>query len=299
MEKELLIIGDERTFLSEKDLKKLTPYFTINFINKNSLSTSKLWFSKNKKVVLIDPDYIDWKFPNAIWENVENLQAVCLATTTDSYIDTALLKRKNIPVYTITNYATQSVAEYLIMLMFCVAKKLPMQLKNQNKQDFTDDFLQYEIGNKKIGIIGLGQIGNRVCELCENLCDKIVYWDRKPKDVKYERVALDEIFKTCDVIFLTLAINSETKQLIKEPMLKNMKNTAILISGTGFELFDEKIVLNMVKTGQIYGFGAEIPNMPLEKYEGNVMVTSEYAWFTSEASEKRRKIMIDNILKNK
>ena len=300
MKKELLIVGEKgESFLGDKEIKTLSPYFDLKYIDKKSLLKNKFWFSKNEKVVLIDPDYIDWQFPNEIWKDVENLKAVCLATTTDSYIDAEFLESKHIPVCTITNYATQSVAEYLIMLMFCVAKKLPLQLKNQNKQDFTDDFVQYEISNKKIGVVGLGFIGNRICKLCEGLCEKVVYWDRKNKDVKYERVSLDEIFKTCDVIFLTLAINAETKRLINERMLKSMKKTAILISGTGFELFDEKLVLNMVENGQIYGLGAEIPNKKLEDFAGNVMVTSEYAWFTKEASERRIDIMVENVLKNK
>ena len=41
------------------------------------------------------------------------------------------------------------------MYMFSCAKKIPLQLKNDNKQIFDDVFLQMQLKNKKVGIVGL------------------------------------------------------------------------------------------------------------------------------------------------
>ena len=72
-------------------------------------------------------------------------------------------------------------------------------------------------------------------------------------------------------------------------MLKSMKKTAILINGTGVEL-------HMLKSNKLFGFGAELPNGSYVDYEGNAMITSEYAWFTKEATEKRLEILLKNLL---
>ncbi len=250
-------------------------------------------------ILVIDPDFIDWNFPNEILREIKNLKSVCLATTTDSYVDVEYLKGKNIPVYTISNYSTQSVAEYLVMLMNCVAKKIPLQLKNKNKQDFSDEYLQFDLKDKKVGIVGLGHIGLKVCEICNGIGMNVSFWDRKKKNSKFSQISLEEIFTQSDVIFITLSINSETKKLIGDKLLKSMKQNSILISGTGFELVNEKTVRELLKENKIYGFGAEIPNLELKDIEGNAMITSEYAWFTNEATQRRKQMLAENILKCK
>lgn len=79
-------------------------------------------------------------------------------------------------------------------------------------------------------------------------------------------------------------------------MLKSMKKTAILINGTGVELHNDKIARDMLKSNKLFGFGAELPNGSYVDYEGNAMITSEYAWFTKEATEKRLEILLKNLL---
>lgn len=72
-------------------------------------------------------------------------------------------------------------------------------------------------------------------------------------------------------------------------MLKSMKKTCILISGSGKQLFNSKIVEEKMNNNELFGYALEEPDTPLHDYKGNVMVTSEYGWFTKEASELRIK----------
>ena len=57
------------------------------------------------------------------------------------------------------------------------------------------------------------------------------------------------------MIFITLANNSQTRKIITDKMLKSMKKTAILISGTGVELHNDKVVRDMLKSDKLFGFG--------------------------------------------
>ena len=251
--------------------------------------------SKSEKTLLIDPDYIDWNFPNEVLREIENLQCVCLTTTTASYVDERYLQSNNIKLLTVPKYSTDSVAEYLVFLMMCLAKKLPLQLKNHNKQDFTDDFLQIELKGKTVGVVGLGNIGQRVCEIVSAFGMVPIYYNRTEKQSKFKSVSLEELFKVSDVVFITLANNLQTKYIVTDKMLKSMKKTAILISGTGVELHNDDVARKMLKEGKIFGFGAELPNKGCEEYVGNAMITSEYAWFTKEATERRKRIVVENL----
>ena len=53
--------------------------------------------------------------------------------------------------------------------------------------EYNHEMLNTEIRNKTVGIIGLGTIGTRIAELCDNLGMKVIYWSRSPKDNKYKR----------------------------------------------------------------------------------------------------------------
>ncbi len=80
-----------------------------------------------------------------------------------------------------------------------------------------------------------------------------------------------------------------------------MKKSSILISATGNQLFNLELAIQKIKNNELYGLAFEEPNTLLDKYEGNVMVTSEYGWFTQEASNLRIEKWFDliiNYLKN-
>ena len=67
-------------------------------------------------------------------------------------------KENNIIVCNIPKYSTDSVAEYAIFLMMCLAKKFPLQLKKDYKMEYSIPMLTTEIRNKTVGIIGLGTL---------------------------------------------------------------------------------------------------------------------------------------------
>lgn len=247
-------------------------------------------------MLLLDPDFFDWKYVDSSMLDIKNLKAVVLTTTTASYVDEKYISQHNIELYNVPKYSTDSVAEYLVMLMMCVAKKIPLQIKNGNRQDFSEKYMQIELKSKTVGVVGLGHIGQRVCEMCEGLGMKVVYYNRSPKDVPYEAVSLDKLFEMSDVVFLTLANNEETRKLITDKHISSMKRTAILISGTGVALHNGELVDRMVANGKLFGFGAEVPNVDINSSDGNMMITSEYAWFTNEAIMRRENIILDNLL---
>ncbi len=292
--------------VSEKDLfdsnqkNRIENCGEVVFLEKDTF-IEKIINNDEEKVIVYDPDFGGWNFPKEILENANNLKSVFLGTTDKSYIDLDYCENKNIKVFNIPRYAADSVAEYLVMYMFCLAKKIPLQINNNNSQDFTPEYEQIQLKGKKVGIVGFGNIGSRIANICNGIGMNVSYWNRNKKDNEYEYLSLDEIFSTCDVIYLCLSISDETKKLITDQLLNKLKKSSIFISCTGKSLFNSSLIENKIKNNEIYGYGLEEPNKPLNNYEGNVMVTSEYAWFTKEANEARMnlwtEIIVDNLSK--
>lgn len=291
----IYIINPKRDFL-ERQLDRINNFENVYFVDSISeLDSASDIYSDCEKIIGVSPDYTNWEFSNKIVEKIPNIKALCLATTAYHYIDLNYCKERNIVVTNIPKYATESVAEYLMFLAMCVAKKLPLQIKNNNRQDFSESYIQKNMKGKIAGIIGLGNIGKKVASLCKNMNMDVIYWSNSSRDEKYRYVNLDELFENADFIFCTLAINDDTKKIIIDNLLNKMKPTSSFISGSGTNLHNHKLLIEKAEKQEIYGYALEEADRNIFDYKGNVMVTSEYAWFTNESAEKRMDIWIDNI----
>lgn len=292
---EVYVIGKKKDFTKEQ-IGRLEKIGTLNFIEeKHDMYNSEYVKSKENKIIAIDPDYTDWKFPNDLIDKIQNLKGICLMTTSYSYIDLNFCSKRNIVVTNVPKYSTDSVAEYACFLMIAIAKKLPLQIKNDLKEDFSSRYLQMQVKGKKAAIIGLGSIGTRIAEILDGIGMDVIYWSRKSRNNKFEYKELSEIFKTADFVFPTFSVNEETKKIITDELINSMKSTSSIVSIVGTDIFNTDLIFNKIKNNELYGFAFEESNSNLNNYEGNIMVTSPYAWYTKEALENCIEIWVQSI----
>ncbi len=291
---EIYVISTDKDF-SQKQKERLNELGKVIFCDSlDKFLKSGVLRSRAEKIVAIRPTFCNYTFSNDIIDSIANLKAISVYTTSCHYLDLEHCRQRGIIVTNTPGYATDAIAEYLYFLALCCLKKLPLQIK-YGKQEFSDIFLQSELRNKKVGIIGMGNIGKKIADICYRAGNKVFYYSLNKYIDEYRMIGLQELFTNCDIIFCTLTIDSSTQNLITDNHLQSMKKSAIFISGTGPYLHNHKLLLDMVSKGKVFGYGLEEPNKTIMDYEGNVMVTSEYAWFTSEAKSKRKDIMIDAI----
>lgn len=292
---EVYVIGKKKDFTNEQ-IERLEKIGNLNFIEeKHDMYNSEYVKSKEDKIIALDPDFTDWKFPNDLIDKIQNLKGICLMTTSYSYIDLEFCSKKNIIVTNVPKYSTDSVAEYACFLMMSIARKLPLQIKNDLKEDFSSKYIQMQVKGKKTAIVGLGSIGTRIAEILDGIGMDVIYWSRKSRNDKFEYKELSEIFKTADFIFPTFSVNEATKEIITDELINSMKNTSSIVSIIGTDIFNTDLIFNKVKNNELYGFAFEESNSDLNNYEGNIMVTSPYAWYTKEALENCIEIWVQSI----
>ena len=249
------------------------------------LSDCKALFEGNEERILcLNPDYVDWKLSSEDYNDIPNLKAILGAATSFSWIDTAYADKNSVPICNIHNFSSQAVAEWGITMLFNVARQVPRLIKDGFPLDFNKDFMKYrgiELQGKTAGIVGLGNIGNAIADRLNGLGMNVTYWSRSPKETDYECKELPKLFSESDVIFPTMAHNDKTEHIITPELLGAMKPSAMFISVV-HELFDEKIILDMVKDGKLFGFGFEASPASFYKYEGNVWAAPAYAWVTDQ-----------------
>lgn len=293
-----IYITYERSFFTEKQIENLSKYAKLIFLESYfDLDSAEYLKEDEEKIIMADPDWYHWNLRKDYISKIKNLKAICINTTAFDWIDVDYCKNNGIIVTHTPKYSTDSVAEYAIFLMMCLAKKLPIQIKTNYKMEYSHEMLNTEIRGKTVGIIGLGTIGTRIAELCSNLGMKVIYWSKNKKENSYQRVEVDEIFKKADYIIPTFATNDETRKLITDERIEMMNgNNLINIIINPVEIYNHNLLLKKAENNEI-GYAFEIyDDKTLIEFKGNVMATAPYSFYTKESIDRLVELWCNNTI---
>lgn len=251
-------------------------------------------YKEGNKILAIDPDFCDWNLPKEDLEKIVDLKAVVLQTTSFSWIDSDFLATRDIPVVNLRGFSTNAVAEWAFMMALNIARKIPVVLKDDWKQDFSKH-QGIELKGKVAGIIGLGNIGTRIAEICEGFGMNVIYWSRNSRDERYSYSEIKEIMSTADVIFPAVAQNSSTESLISDEMLNSMKEGSIFVSIV-HKIYNDSLLYELVEKGKIYGYANEEIDQKIPEAKGNVWTGLQLAWCTTESMQNNAQQWVDQII---
>lgn len=260
--------------------------------------TKALYEGDEERLLCLNPDYVSWKLTSKDYESIPNLKGILIASTGFEWVEKEAAARLNIPVCQIVDFSTQSVAEWGVIMMLNLARQIPRLIKENFPLDYDKDFMKFrgiELKNKKAGIIGLGNIGSAIAERCKGLGMEVIYWSRLSTNNDYEKTSLDELLKNADVIFPTMAKNTETLALVNKEKMLTMKPSAILVD-IAHGLFDISQALEMVEKEQLFGYGFEGKPHEFNEFKGNVWAGPAYAWATYESMHNSQMKLIENIV---
>ncbi len=245
------------------------------------------------------------KVPKTLIDKFPNLKYIGMLGTGYGGIDTAYAASKNITVTNIADYATEGVAEFTfgILIEWCRGVSRALGLAWDGVYE-DDEHPGMEIKGKKFGVVGLGNIGKRTAELAQAFSCDVSYWSRTRKEdaeangVKYQE--LDDLLADSDIITLNLALNPETEGIINADRIAKLKNQAIFINPSPMELVDFAALVERLKKQEIVFMLDHSDEMTKEQLEalrpfGTCKVYPAIAYLTSEASQLKKRIYIDNI----
>lgn len=288
-----LYVYSKKTDFTEKQLKSLEDqYNEVIFVSENDCSI--ILSDNSEKVIALNPDVVDWQFPNKIIDNIKNVKAICLQTTGYEWIDGKYCREKGISVTNIPHYASNAVAEKALFMALALAKKFPL-FQKEGKMNWSDKFICDDMLDKPIGIIGLGDIGICLAKKLENIVgkEKIYYFNRDVKEVDYLYKDFDYILEKAEYVFITCSKNKESIALFDDLSRFN-KNTKIIITANGFEAIAERLAEKCEK-GELGGVAFESDNL-IRNFKSNVFITPNNAYFTKESLAKMFEIWTSTIV---
>jgi phosphoglycerate dehydrogenase-like enzyme len=149
-------------------------------------------------------------------------------------IDLDAATRQGIVVSNIPGRTATIVAEHALTLMLSVSRRVVL-MTEQLRAGRWSSKLGLSLVGKRIGIIGTGNIGSEMIRLCRAIGMEVIAWSFHPDFAKaellgFQYLPLDELLNTSDVISVHVRLSDQTRGLIGESQLRQMKRGCILIN---------------------------------------------------------------------
>lgn len=240
------------------------------------------------------------------------VKLICITATGMNNVDLEYAKQKNIQVKNVAGYSTSSVVQVAFSMIFYFVQKLNYYKSYvdegswQKSNIFTHiDEPFYELDNKRVGVIGLGEIGRDFAKKASAFNCEVVYYSTSGKNSNsdYKQVSLDELLKTSDIISIHAPLNENTKNLLNYENMKNIKEGAILLNLGRGGIINESDLAKIIDEKEIY-CGIDVVSVepileenPLLKVsnKNRLLLTPHIGWASVEARNRLVKMVARNI----
>ena len=215
-------------------------------------------------------------------------------------IDVACATSLGIPVVFTPGANSRSVAEHAVALMFALAKDLENadpELRAGNWK-VRDAGRTFELYGKKVGIVGIGAIGNIVAQLCRGVGMQTAGYSHSHNRAKVEAAGceyyenLDDLLRECDIVTIHNPLTPNTLNMIGERELGLMKKTALLINTSRGPIVNSKALADALNNGVIAGAAVDVFDTEPAKSDDpvftakNLIATPHLAALTREAKAR-------------
>jgi len=245
-------------------------------------------------------------------EALPDLKLICVAATGTNNIDLEYAREKGITVKNVHSYSTESVAQSTFAMLLHLLNRLPYYEAYVKSGAYAkgDIFTHHgpafwELNSKRLGIIGLGNIGRRVARIAGGFGMEVVFYSTtgRNNNINYKRFDLDTLLGTSDVVSIHAPLTETTRDLITYEKLKLMRPCAIIMNTGRGGIINEADLARALNENIIAGACLDVmsaepikPNNPLLKVmeREKILITPHIAW----ASMESRARLIEGVARN-
>jgi D-3-phosphoglycerate dehydrogenase len=124
-------------------------------------------------------------------------------------------------------------------------------------------FMGTELNGKTLGVIGLGRIGSRVTTRARAFGMTVIAYDPYINDTAFEKVGaekvtLDRLLETADVITVHTPMTDETRGMIAASELQKMKDGVIVLNIARGGIYDEPALAAALNSGKAGGAAIDV-----------------------------------------
>jgi phosphoglycerate dehydrogenase-like enzyme len=202
---------------------------------------------------------------------------------------------------------SRPIAEYVVMMLLAVARRLPQLLELQRERTW-QPLRSRELSGMTVGVVGFGSLGLEIARLLEPFGTDVVAVRRHPErgaDGSATRIlgpdGLEELLRGSDAIVLTAPLTGETEDLIGPQQLSVMRPGAWLYNVARGRLVDERALRSALVQGTIGGAVLDVfreeplpSDSPLYGTP-NLIITPHTSWASDQVVQRSMDLFVGNL----
>ena len=206
-------------------------------------------------------------------------------------VDLAAAAERHIPVCNVPDYCIDEVADHTLGIILALTRQIARVSAGVHAGRWTSPPpLQnfHALKDLTTGVVGTGRIGREVIHRLKPFKTTIIAFDplltdAQAADLGVEKVALDRLYETSDLITLHVPSTPQTRHMINQQSLARMKDGILLVNVSRGTLVDPDALVEALRSGKLAGAGLDVTDpepipgdSPLLAME-NVVITSHIA----------------------
>ncbi len=264
-----------------------------------------------EKVDAILPCHTE-KFPaDTIALLPDRIKAIANYSVGVDHVDLDAAREKQIIVTNTPDVLSDATAEIAILLILGAARRASegeRLIRNQQWKDWSPAFMVgQQISHKRLGILGMGRVGQVVARRARGFDMKIHYHNRKRLDANQEQGAIyhstvEELVSEIDVLSINCPASENTRGLLNGQLIAKLPAHAIVINTSRGVIVDDEALIDALKSGRIAAAGLDVFNgepdaiHPEYRELDNVFLLPHIGSATEETREAMGFRAIDNLI---
>ena len=294
---------DAVNFLREKKYEVIT-------WDKNNIPTESEIINILKDCVAIISEFDD-KISSNIISAAPHLKIISNRAVGYENIDLKAAKDRNIKVGNTPGVLVETCADFTMALLLNIARNITYSnrdvLKGKWQSFYQLPYLGFDIYNKNLGIIGLGQIGTAFAKRAINGFNmNTYYWSRNRKTDIEDEIGINwidninDLVANCEYISIHCALTPDTHKIVGKKQFSLMKNVKLINTSRGPTL-DQDSLIDAINDGHVYAAALDVtdPEPPDYKSEiinhPKVLVTPHLGSGSNETFKKMAMMAAQNI----
>ena len=251
------------------------------------------------------------RIDDTVLKGLTELKAICVSAAGYNNVDVAALTRAGIIGTNSPGPADETVADFAWGLMIATARRLVEAAlwvqQGQWKGTANSRFFGVNLCDKKLGIIGMGRIGQAIARRAIGFRMQVLYHNRHrlppalETDCRASYRSKEALLREADFIMLAMPFTAENYHLIGAAELKLMQPTAMLFNIARGGLIDEAALAEALHGQQLAGAGLDVFEKEPAIHPGlmglpNVVLAPHIAGGTAEAQHGLASLAADNLI---
>ncbi len=204
------------------------------------------------------------KLTSDILENCSNLKVIGRAGVGVDNVDIEVATKNKILVMNTPLGNLEATAELTLGLMFSLYRHIHLANSSTHEGKWEKSkFMGTELKGKTLGIVGFGNIGQRVAEICNVIGMRILTNSNSASDdvlksLSAKKVSTEELLSSSDVLSLHTKLNDQTSNMLNKETIATMKKSSVIINCARGGLINESDLKDALNNDVIAGAAIDV-----------------------------------------